>query len=82
MKYIKLLELIEIATLLPKKRVPKTAQNSSFTLQSDVRSLFKAGRHEVGCSEVGKHDALSIDHKYLNDGMSKLPKTLPDMLFI
>ncbi|KAI8378288.1 hypothetical protein EDC96DRAFT_561808 [Choanephora cucurbitarum] len=45
-----------------------------------VDILFKAGRHEVGCYEVGKEDVLSIDDKYLDDGMTKLPKTLRDML--
>ncbi|KAI8380400.1 hypothetical protein BD560DRAFT_487647 [Blakeslea trispora] len=45
-----------------------------------VDILFKAGRHEVGCCEVGKEDVLSIDDKYLDDGMTKLPKTLRDML--
>lgn len=45
-----------------------------------VDILFKAGRHEVGCCEVGKEDVLPIDDKYLDDGMMKLPKTLRDML--
>lgn len=47
---------------------------------SKVDMLFKCGRYEVGCSEVGKDDVLSVDDKYLDDGISKLPKTLRDML--
>lgn len=44
-----------------------------------VDILFKAGRHEVGCCEVGKDDVLPVDDKYLDDGMMKMPKTLRDM---
>lgn len=36
-----------------------------------VDILFKAGHHEVGCCEVGKEGVLSIDDKYLDDGMIK-----------
>lgn len=45
-----------------------------------VDILFKAGRHEIGCCEVGKEDVLPIDDKYLDDGKIKQPKTLRDML--
>lgn len=45
-----------------------------------VDILFKKTTDEVGCTEVGKHDVLVIDDKYLDDGMVKLPKTIRDML--
>ncbi|GAA5804499.1 hypothetical protein HPULCUR_009997 [Helicostylum pulchrum] len=41
---------------------------------------FKKIVNEVGCTEVGKHDVLLIDDKYLDDGMMKLPKTIRDIL--
>lgn len=50
------------------------------TVGAKVDTLFKAGRYEVGCSEVGKDDVLPIDDKYLDDGVSKPPKTLRYML--
>lgn len=45
-----------------------------------VDILFKKINYEYGCTEEGKHEVLSIDDKYLNDGMIKLPQTLRDML--
>lgn len=42
--------------------------------------LFKAGIHELGSCEVGKHDVEETSNKYINDGFLKLPKTLRDML--
>ncbi|KAI9267688.1 hypothetical protein EDC94DRAFT_646451 [Helicostylum pulchrum] len=50
------------------------------TVGAKVDTLFKAGRYEVGCSEVGKDDVLPIDDKYLDDGVSKPPKTFRYML--
>ncbi|CAO3610427.1 unnamed protein product [Mucor hiemalis] len=50
------------------------------TMGAKVDILFKAGRYELGCCEVGKDNGLPIDDKYLDDGVSKLPKTLRDML--
>ncbi|CEG68934.1 hypothetical protein RMATCC62417_05092 [Rhizopus microsporus] len=44
--------------------------------------LFKAGIHELGSCEVGKHDFDESDDKYINDGLLKLPKTLKDMLAV
>ncbi|KAI8066079.1 hypothetical protein BDF21DRAFT_454895 [Thamnidium elegans] len=49
------------------------------TVGAKVDMLFKTGRYELGCSEIGKGDVLPIDNRYLDDGMSKLPKTLRDM---
>ncbi|KAI9279893.1 hypothetical protein BY458DRAFT_545049 [Sporodiniella umbellata] len=48
------------------------------TLWTFVYGAFK--KKLVGCAEVGKHDVLVIDDKYLDDGMVKLPKTIRDML--
>jgi hypothetical protein len=45
-----------------------------------VDILFKKITSEVGCAEVGKHDVLIIDDKYMDDRMMKLPQTLRDML--
>ncbi|KAG1472238.1 hypothetical protein G6F56_001656 [Rhizopus delemar] len=47
-----------------------------------VDILFKKITDEVGCTEVGKHDVLVIDNKYLDDGMVKLPRTIRDMLCV
>ncbi|EIE88706.1 hypothetical protein RO3G_13417 [Rhizopus delemar RA 99-880] len=47
-----------------------------------VDILFKKITDEVGCTEVGKHDVLVIDDKYLDDGMVKLPRTIRDMLCV
>lgn len=44
--------------------------------------LFKAGIHELGSCEVGKHGVDESDDKYINDGLLKLPKTLRDMLAV
>jgi hypothetical protein len=69
-------------------------RNNDRTLESDekrerkpvgakVDILFKKiTNEEVGCAEVGKHDVLVIDDKYLDDGMVKLPKTLKDILYL
>lgn len=45
-------------------------------------TLFKAGVHELGSCEVGKHNVEETDDKYINDGLLKLPKTLRDMLAV
>lgn len=36
--------------------------------------------NELGSCEVGKHGVEEKDDKYINDGLSKLPKTLRDIL--
>ncbi|KAG0180084.1 hypothetical protein DFQ28_006752 [Apophysomyces sp. BC1034] len=45
-----------------------------------VDILFKYGGMELGCAEVGKELITTVDDKYMNDGMMKLPKSLRDML--
>lgn len=42
--------------------------------------LFKAGIHELGSCEVGKHDVEETPNKYINDDFLKLSKTLRDVL--
>ncbi|KAL9538771.1 hypothetical protein MBANPS3_010684 [Mucor bainieri] len=42
--------------------------------------LYRSGMDEVGCCEVGKLDVTTVDSKYLDDGLLKMPKTLRDML--
>ncbi|ORE00766.1 hypothetical protein BCV72DRAFT_310646 [Rhizopus microsporus var. microsporus] len=45
-----------------------------------VDILFKVLSKELVSGEVGKSKITAVDDKYLNDGLSKLPKTLRDML--
>lgn len=47
-----------------------------------VDIIFKIGGDELGTCEVGKDKVVIADDKYLNDGLTKLPKTLRDMLAI
>ncbi|KAI7864966.1 hypothetical protein BDF14DRAFT_1931718 [Spinellus fusiger] len=42
--------------------------------------LFKVCYNEHGLCEVGKDDVTVADDKYLDDGLTKLPKTLRDMM--
>lgn len=62
------------------RSVELTERRERKVVGAKVDILFKKINYEFGCAEVGKHDVLSIDGKYLSDGMIKLPQTLRDML--
>lgn len=62
------------------RSLESSARRGRKTMGAKVHILFKAGRYELGCCEVGKDSVLPIDDKYLDDGVSKLPKILRDML--
>ncbi|SAL98586.1 hypothetical protein [Absidia glauca] len=51
-------------------------------MRANVDIIFKIGGDELGTREVGKDKVVIADDKYLNDGLTKLPKTLRDVLAI
>ncbi|KAI9483536.1 MAG: hypothetical protein EXX96DRAFT_536858 [Benjaminiella poitrasii] len=58
----------------------KPRQRKSIGAKVDI--LFKCGLTELGACEVGLHDVIEVDEKYMNDCLLKLPKTLRDILSI
>ncbi|KAG0768511.1 hypothetical protein G6F24_001872 [Rhizopus arrhizus] len=70
LKFTKLGERTSVSSALGKNEGRSLEFRERKVIGAKVDIPFKKITDEVGCAEVGKHDVLVIDDKYLDDGLN------------